>query len=99
MLTNTLLMLRTENGITQDYQTKHIIAIKQKSWNKNNTIALESNNFDQKVKEALEFQYHNTKQIVINIDDGQYATTKFWMLMFSFLKNEKKKRKHQTKTL
>ena len=87
------MMLRTENGIIQDYQTTHAIAMKIYHGTRTIQLLGESNNFDRKVREALEIQYHNTKQKGMNIDNGQYVSTKFWMPMLSFLKNEKKKRK------
>ena len=64
-------------------------------WSKNTkTLCIESNDFQRKVREALEIQYHETapnNEGSLNQDNGQYVTTNFWKPMFSFLRNRNKK--------
>ena len=60
------------------------------------TIAIETNKFQRKVREALEIQYYETapKNNGLNQDDGKYVTTTFWKPFFSFLRNKNKKREN-----
>ena len=67
---------------------------KKVDWSKNTkTLHVESNDFQRKVREALEIQYYETapKNEGLNQDIGQYVTTNFWKPMFSFLRNKNKK--------
>ena len=59
-------------------------------WDKTETIKVEANRFDRKVREALEIQYNHSRPIDggMNQDEGQYVTTKFWMPFFKFLKGK-----------
>ena len=54
------------------------------------TLNVENNKFDRKVREALEIQYHEcgSKKGGMNLDDGQYANTKFWTPYFKYLRND-----------
>ena len=49
------------------------------------------NRFDRKVRESLEIQKHgcNSRQNGMNLDNGQYVTTKFWTPFFKYLRNMK----------
>ncbi|XP_065678489.1 uncharacterized protein LOC136093416 [Hydra vulgaris] len=59
--------------------------------NNKNTLKVEINNFNRKVREALEIQRHECSPSDggLNQDDGGYVTTSFWKPMFRYL-NEKK---------
>ena len=48
----------------------------------------ETNRFERKVREVLEIQYHKCgpKKGGMNLDDGQYVTTKFWTPHFKYLR-------------
>ena len=54
-------------------------------WNSHsNTVAIESRDFDRKVREALQIQYEHCspKEGGMNQDNGQYVTTHFWKPLF-----------------
>ena len=57
------------------------------SWESLTTLKVETNRFERKVWEALEIQYHECgpKKGGMNLDDGQYVTTKFWTPYFKYL--------------
>ena len=64
----------------------------QFNWNhKSNTIKIEPNNFNRKCREALEMQFHKCTPSDggLNLDDGQYVTTKFWKPLFQYMRNKK----------
>ena len=56
------------------------------------TTKVVSNRFDRKVREALEIQLNECgpKQGGMNLDDGDYVKTKFWIPFFDKLRKEKK---------
>ena len=60
-------------------------------WDETQTVKIEGNKFNRKVREALEIQYNECRPSDggMNLDDGQYVTTKFWTPFFKFLKNKK----------
>ena len=66
----------------------------QIEWDKIKTIKIEPNKFDRKVREALEIQYQECgpQKGGMNLDDGQYVTTKFWTPMFKYLRNQRNQR-------
>ena len=68
------------------------------NWENNTkTLSIENNNFQRKVREALEIQYHETAPNFnngMNQDDGKYVTTRFWKPFFSYLKNANGKREN-----
>ena len=57
-----------------------------------NMLKVTEGNFERKVREALEIQYHQCSPSDggINEDDGKYVSTKFWQPMFKFLRNRRK---------
>ena len=62
------------------------------NWNhKSNTIKIEPNNFNRKCRVALEMQFHKCTPSDggLNLDDGQYVTTKFWKPLFQYMRNKK----------
>ncbi|XP_065679829.1 uncharacterized protein LOC136094144 [Hydra vulgaris] len=54
------------------------------TWNNKNTLKVEVNNFNRKVREALEIQRHECSPSDggLNQDDGGYVTISFWKPMF-----------------
>ena len=56
------------------------------------TVAVENNRFNRKVREAIEIQKHDCyfNDGGINQDRGQYVSTKFWMPMLYYLKKEER---------
>ena len=50
-------------------------------WGETKTLKIENNWFNRKVREALEIQLNECgpNNGGFNLDDGQYARTKFWM--------------------
>ena len=56
-------------------------------WEKATTVKVETNKFKRKVREALEIQYNDSEPINggMNLDNGQYVTTKFWKSMFQYI--------------
>ena len=63
------------------------------NWNsQQNTLKVTKHDFERKVREALEIQYHqcNPECGGLNQDDGRYVTSKFWQPMFAFLRNSRK---------
>lgn len=59
------------------------------NWDNANTLKVETNKFNRKVREALEIQYHKCgpENGGLNLDNGQYVKTKFWTPFFQFLRN------------
>ena len=59
---------------------------------KENTLKVTGHDFERKVREALEIQYHqcSPEDGGLNQDDGKYVTTKFWQPMFSYLRKHRK---------
>jgi len=57
-------------------------------WENIKTLKVENNRFDRKVREALEIQYQESGpgKDGMNLDDGQYVKTKFWLPYFKFLR-------------
>ena len=51
-------------------------------------------NFDRSVREALEIQRHRSapKYGGINLDDGQYVKTTFWIPMMDWISKEEKEK-------
>ena len=67
--------------------SKHAHTCKdQINWDKTECIRTISNRFERKVREALEIQFHDSKRNGMNIDDGEYVTTKFWLPMMQYIK-------------
>ena len=62
-------------------------------WENATTVKVESNRFNRKVREALEIQYNDSEPTNggMNLDNGQYVTTKFWKPMFKYLKGKQSK--------
>ena len=62
-------------------------------WEQASTIKVEKKRFPRKVREALEIQFHDSEPINggMNLDNGQYVTTKFWKPMFEYIKNGTKR--------
>ena len=62
-------------------------------WSKTETIKVERNRFDRKVREALEIQYHKCgpKDGGMNLDMGQYVKTLFWTPFFTHLRKTSEK--------
>jgi hypothetical protein len=60
-------------------------------WNGRNTVKIEINSYNRKVREALEIQHHEStfRDNGLNRDDGDYVTTSFWKPMFKFLRHKK----------
>ena len=60
-------------------------------WDETQTIKIEGNKFNRKVREALEIQYNECRPNDggMNLDDGQYVTTKLWTPFFKFMKKKK----------
>ena len=54
-------------------------------WKETETIKVEKNKFDRKVREALEIQYNECgpEKGGMNLDHGKYVTTKFWTPFFA----------------
>ena len=57
------------------------------------TVKVIYNKFDRKVRESLEMQKHgcHSRNGGMNLDDGQYVKTKFWVPFFHYLVNNEKK--------
>ena len=57
-------------------------------FDKTETVKVIYNRFDRKVREALEIQMHgcNSRQNGMNLDNGQYVSTKFWTPFFKYLR-------------
>ena len=58
------------------------------SFEKTKTIKVIYNRFDRKVRESLEIQKNRCHQRDggMNLDDGQYVNTKFWLPYFTFMR-------------
>ena len=57
-------------------------------FDKTETVKVIYNRFDRKVREAFEIQMHgcNSRQNGMNLDNGQYVSTKFWTPFFKYLR-------------
>ena len=68
-------------------------------WNNIETVKVENNTFNRKVREALEIQYNKCgpKYGGYNLDDGQYVKTQFWTPFFDFLKKRNQNNVNQKK--
>ena len=57
-------------------------------WDNTETLKIEPKRFERKVREALEIQRWRCGPTSggLNLDDGQYVTTKFWTPMFHYLR-------------
>ena len=64
------------------------------SWEAANTLKVETNKFNRKVREALEIQYHKCSPANggLNLDDGQYVKTKFWTPFFQCMRKRNEQR-------
>ena len=62
-------------------------------WEQTETLKVETNRFDRKVREACEIQYHKCgpKDGGMNLDMGQYVKTQFWTPFFRYLKGNKER--------
>ena len=58
------------------------------NWNDTETIKIESNQFQRKVRESLEIQNYNSKNEGMNLDPGNYVTTTFWKPLMKFINNQ-----------
>ena len=63
-------------------------------FDKAETIKMIHGNFDRSVREALEIQRHRSapKYGGINLDDGQYVKTTFWIPMMDWISKEEKEK-------
>ena len=59
-------------------------------WEETKTVKIEYNRFNRKVREALEIQLNECgpNSGGMNLDEGQYVTTKFWTPFFQYLKKK-----------
>ena len=58
-------------------------------WDDVSLLKMEENKFDRKVREALEIQFRETaphSDHGLNLDDGQYVTSRFWKPMLSHIR-------------
>ncbi|XP_066926268.1 uncharacterized protein [Clytia hemisphaerica] len=61
------------------------------NWNEARLLKTEENKFDRKVREALEIQFRQTaphSDHGLNLDDGQYVTSRFWKPMLSHIREK-----------
>ena len=60
-------------------------------WNKTETVKIEKNRFDRRVREALEIQYNKCGPNTggMNLDIGQYVKTQFWTPFFRYLRTNR----------
>ena len=65
------------------------------NWDKAETIKIERNKFQRKVREALEIQKNRASKEEggLNLDQGQYVNTKFWLPFFQYLEKASNKKK------
>ncbi|XP_065658091.1 uncharacterized protein LOC136082605 [Hydra vulgaris] len=68
----------------------------QINWDSCRTLKVDAKKFDRKVREALEIQYRQCapQQKGINLDEGQYVSTKFWTPFMTHLRQKKMKPSH-----
>ncbi|XP_065654882.1 uncharacterized protein LOC136081490 [Hydra vulgaris] len=68
----------------------------QINWDSCRTLKVDAKKFDRKVREAFEIQYHQCapQQNSINLDEGQYVSTKFWTPFMAHLCQKKMKPSH-----
>ena len=97
----TKLKINTRNGQHKSYvakgqweksgAAKHAKTCKAGlNFDETETIAVEYNTFNRRVREALEIQRHDAgpKEGGINLDDGMYVKTKFWLPYFRNMRNQ-----------
>ena len=94
----TKLQIRTRNEIHKGYVIKeqwdqsgvafHSSLCKEVEWDAIETLKVEKNRFDRKVREALEIQFHkcDPDNGGMNKDWGDYVKTKFWTPFLSYLR-------------
>ena len=61
------------------------------NWDEARLLKTEENKFDRKVREALEIQFRQTAPHTehgLNLDDGQYVTSRFWKPMLSHIREK-----------
>ena len=83
-----------KNNVQKDEIEKSAVAIHNKHCTGNiafenaKTVAVVSNNFKRKVREALEVQKHDCHVSVggINPEKGRYVTTTFWLPLLQYLR-------------
>ena len=83
-----------KNNVQKDEIEKSAVALHNKHCTGNiafenaKTVAVVSNNFKRKVREALEIQKHDCHVSVggINPEKGQYVTTTFWLPLLKYLR-------------
>ena len=60
-------------------------------WDETKPLRIENSRFDRKVREALEIQFRDTlphSEHGLNLDGGQYVTTKFWNPILTHLREK-----------
>ena len=94
----TKLQIRTRNKQHHDYARRekwdmsgaalHSKVCDGLRWDQTETVKIEKNRFDRRVREALEIQYNKCgpKNGGMNLDIGQYVKTQFWTPLFSYLR-------------
>ena len=100
----TKLQIRTRNNqhqnmLIKEQWEKSGPALHQKDcegtilWEQTETLKVETNNFDRKIREAFEIQYHKCgpKDGGMNLDMGQYVKTQFWTPFFRYLRGNKER--------
>ena len=90
------IQIRTRNEQHQKYATKkqwensgaaaHSGKCDGILWDETETVKIEKNKFDRKVREALEIQRHKCGPTAggMNIDIGSYVRTQFWTPFFKY---------------
>ena len=74
-------------------------------WNSVQTVKVENNKFNRKVREVIKIQYNKCgpKHGGYNLDDGQYVITQVWAPFFDFLRkrnhNKVNERKPQQRNI
>ena len=81
-----------ENGTFLALQINHARTCKQGfEWDEASLLSIEEKKFDRKVREALEIQFRQTAPHTehgLNLDDGQYVTSRFWKPMLSHIREK-----------
>ena len=60
-------------------------------WDETKMLHPQTKRFERKVREALEIQFQEASPLDeygLNLDGGQYVTTRFWKPMFSYLRKK-----------
>ena len=70
-------------------------------WSEIETVSVERNKFDRKVREALEIQYNKCGPGYggMNLDEGGYVKTKFWMPFMAYLKQLNRKNERDDRSV